>query len=150
MRHGAAFKRGTYRAIFIGFVAVVLTYTGWVALWARQGESLQKVSLGRDSCAHCGMVVSDQRYAVSLLTRDKQNHNVTAHFDDIGCFLKYARKHKVSEPQGVAYDRVSGKAIALREARFEKDEKIMTPMGTGWVAGTGSGSGLSLEQAIEH
>src|SRR5262245_16948176 len=46
-------------------------------------DSPPAIAYGRDECAHCGMIISDDRFAAALIVRDgAQSHPLL--FDDIG------------------------------------------------------------------
>jgi len=47
----------------------------------------------KESCAHCGMAVSDPRYAAEIQTRDGR----VLFFDDPGCLLQYEKDHHPEE-----------------------------------------------------
>lgn len=95
---------------------------------------------GRDECAECGMLVSDQRCAASLLVErgGRREHLV---YDDIGCMLQ-------AERDGASVGRVIERHVrdysgdgwleAGRAAFVRADPTAMpTPMGSGIVAFAG-------------
>jgi len=47
----------------------------------------------KESCAHCGMAVSDPRYAAEIQTRDGR----VLYFDDPGCLLQYQKDRHPEE-----------------------------------------------------
>jgi hypothetical protein len=128
-----AFRRNSGAKLIFFLVLLLGSYGGWVMLWAQQGSALQEVSVGRDACHHCGMVISDSRHAVSVLDRDKDGHAVTRHFDDVGCFKAFQMESGRETWEGVAHDFESGNAVSLSRVEFRKT-RFSTPMGTGWVA----------------
>ncbi len=95
---------------------------------------------GRDECAACGMLVSDQRCAGSLLVeRDGRREHLI--YDDIGCMLE-------AERDGASLGQVIERHVrdysgdgwleAGRAAFVRADPKAMpTPMGSGIVAFAG-------------
>lgn len=119
------------KRIVLGLFFIVGIYSAWVLAWSRQGAELASVRLGVDRCHHCGMIVSEMRYAISVLGKDEQGHPVTWHFDDPGCYEAFARAHP-GKWTGVAHDARTGSEIPLDRARFVHtgDE---TPMGSGTV-----------------
>lgn len=48
----------------------------------RDPRGLVDIKWGRDACAHCGMVLSDFRFAVQAIGPGARDHWV---FDDVGC-----------------------------------------------------------------
>lgn len=88
------------------------------------------VALDRTACAHCGMLVSDLRYAAALRLRPGEEARV---FDDIGCMLQeWPRTGDGATAAAWAMD-VDGTWIDAREATFVRGA-IRTPMGGGIVA----------------
>jgi hypothetical protein len=143
-----AFKRKTGRRAMGAFAAIAVAAVVWLVLWSRQGAALQEVAIGRDACSHCGMVVSDRRYATSVLGKDEHGHPLTKHYDDVGCFLRAMAKQGEARPAGVAYDHGTGEPIPLEKARFVKGE-FDTPMGSGWVvSGSADAPYASFTQAL--
>ncbi len=125
-------NKSTKFFILGGILLFVLLYIFWVYSWSVQGEGLKKGRLGIDECHQCGMLLSDQRSVISILTKDNLNHDVTHHFDDIGCFLNYASTHREEKWEGLSYDFETLKEIPLTKANFEKGN-YHTPMGSGWI-----------------
>jgi hypothetical protein len=121
------------RKLTLAVMVLLVAYAVWIALWARQGEGLAAVRLGIDRCHHCGMIVSDIRYSVSILDRDEEGHAVSRHFDDPGCYQEFAREHPGRSFAGIAHDYRSGQAMPIESARFER-RAVETPMGSGVVA----------------
>lgn len=93
--------------------------------------------LGRDECAGCGMIISEERSAAALLMEEggERRHLV---FDDIGCMLDYEREHAAGARviERYVHDYGSrewgpgGSAVFL----IAEDGKLATPMGSGIVA----------------
>ena len=130
---GVVFKnKSTKYFIFAGILVFFLIYLIWVVSWSNQGEGLQKGRLGIDECHQCGMLLSDQKTVVSVLTKDSYGHSVTYHFDDVGCFLNYASTHSQEKWIGIAHDYETAQEIPLINANFEQSN-YRTPMGSGWI-----------------
>lgn len=126
-------KRGSFAKILLLAGVMVAAYAFWIAAWSRHGEQVRPVRVGIDSCHHCGMIVSDPRFAISVLDRDEQGHVQTRHFDDPGCFRAYAKKTGGTEWIGVAHDYRTGRELALKDAKLV-DSGVETPMGSGVIA----------------
>jgi len=95
--------------------------------------------LGRDECAECGMIVSEDRSACAVLVefKGRREHRM---FDDIGCMLDYEHE----PPEGVdvveefVHDHESGVWAGARECAFlcAPPHALPTPMASGIAAFT--------------
>lgn len=149
-----------------------LGYLGIIAIWLLaaiaslhgcRGAALlgpPTLRMGRDECAECGMIISEDRFSSALLIeRDGIREHIL--FDDIGCMLDYERSHAdqavkerfVHEHDTRAWRTASGSA-------FVCSDSITTPMGSGLAAFADTaaaedrakltrGRMLSLEQLAE-
>lgn len=127
------FRKPIGRQVAFALLVLFGVAAVWVAVWSGRGNSLETVRLGMDRCFHCGMIVSDLRFAVSALDRDEQGHTVTRHFDDPGCFQEFAKQYPNRQWVGVAHDFRDSREIPLSQTQFQKSE-LDTPMGSGMVA----------------
>lgn len=89
--------------------------------------------LGRDECAHCGMIVSEERFSSALLLSegDYSNHLV---FDDIGCMLDYQAEHtNLKVVGGFVHDYDSRQWLSAGHASYvlASPGSVATPMGSG-------------------
>lgn len=88
------------------------------------------VALDRTACAHCGMLVSDLRFAAAFRLRPGEEALV---FDDIGCMLEEWRQAgDTSAAVAWAMD-ADGTWVEASAATFVRG-LIRTPMGGGTVA----------------
>lgn len=93
--------------------------------------------VGRDECAECGMLISEDRCASALLiARDGIREHIA--FDDIGCMLDY-QSHTPADVQIVdafVLDYESRAWIPAANAHFvyADRERLHTPMASGIVA----------------
>src|SRR5688572_11058976 len=93
-----------------------------------KADSPPAIQVDRTACAHCTMLVSDERYAAAYETAAGESRV----FDDIGCLLEAVRH----EPQAEAlrfwfHDALTSQWIRGDEAVFVKSDRIKTPMGGG-------------------
>lgn len=135
-------SKSTKFFIIAGIAVFFLIYFIWVVSWSTQGKGLRRGEIGIDPCHLCGMLLSDQKTVVSILTNNQHNHETTYHFDDIGCFLTYAQKHKAEKWEGVAYDYETLEEIPLINTNFEKSD-YRTPMGSGLISRKNPGPNTS-------
>jgi hypothetical protein len=126
------YRKGVAIKISAVFVTAIAVYALWVSAWSKSAEKLEPVHLGVDACHHCGMIVSDMNFEISVLDSDSMGHPVTRHFDDPGCFKEFAKAHLNTKWVGVAHDHRTGREIPLAEARF-LETNVETPMGSGIV-----------------
>ncbi len=92
--------------------------------------------LGRDECAHCGMIVSEERFSSALLVSDGDSWNHLV-FDDIGCMLDYHAEHaKLKVVEGFVHDYDSRQWLSAEHASYvlASSGAVATPMGSGIVA----------------
>jgi copper chaperone NosL len=85
------------------------------------------VFYGDDACAHCSMIVSDERFAAQLKTETGKAHK----FDAIECMAAYVQEQK---EVNVAHLWISdfsnpGSWIPVEEAQFIQSPQIKSPMG---------------------
>lgn len=97
------------------------------------------LSLGRDECAHCGMLLNEERCASAAIVRNEHGETEYLVYDDIGCMLDREEERGSADVQSRYvrdYDRRewidATQAIFLRAP----GERIRTPMGSGIVAFT--------------
>jgi len=117
------------------FILAITLLTFASACQRRVATGPPELRLGRDMCAHCGMMISDDRYAGSLLV-DRDIDPLL--FDDIGCMLDYEREHAPETRFTARFVRDyharrwldSGAAHYLCADR----DRLVTPMGSGIVA----------------
>lgn len=56
---------------------------------AESPKGVRLIAFGRESCAQCGMTISDPRFAAQLQTTAGDIYD----FDDPGCLLSFLRQH---------------------------------------------------------
>jgi nitrous oxide reductase accessory protein NosL len=120
-----------------GYFRRSLWAAGWVLALALAGCEVElppgppAVQLGHDLCVHCGMIISDQRFAAAtVVLRDGKRTALL--FDDIGDLIDYHRE----TPTEVAVERYvtdyNTKAwVAFDQASFVVAADAHTPMGSG-------------------
>jgi len=73
-------------------LAAALAACGRSENWA---EGMRPIKWDRDPCAHCGMVISDRRFAAELCGAAS---NAVAKFDDVGCAVSWQRDKAQAQP----------------------------------------------------
>ena len=109
------------------FLLLAVTSVGCSA----KADGPPPIQVDRTACAHCTMLVSDERFAAAYETAAGESRV----FDDIGCLLDAVRH----EPQAETlrfwfHDAHTSDWIRGEEAVFVKSNRIKTPMGGGIVA----------------
>ena len=89
-----------------------------------------QIGYGRDTCARCGMIISDERYAAALVAPDGR----VRLFDDAGEMLMSAAEDAPEGQRAWAHDRQGKQWIDATTAIYARGEPETTPMGTGYVA----------------
>ncbi len=94
-----------------------------------------KIAYGRDECAECGMIINDERYAAALrvIVGGRAQDLL---FDDIGDMLDYEREHagQVDVTRRYVHDFEERVWTSASDARFLRNERYHTPMGSGIIA----------------
>ncbi|MFN3337257.1 MAG: nitrous oxide reductase accessory protein NosL [Thermomicrobium sp.] len=110
---------------------VALLVTIPLAACQRQRElSPPQVRYGRDTCAECGMILSDARFAAAAATADGE----TVLFDDIGCLLIYRQKQSPSWAAIWVHDLDTQSWLQAENAWYLVSQGIRSPMGYGIAA----------------
>jgi nitrous oxide reductase accessory protein NosL len=92
---------------------------------------------GREECAECGMLVSEDRFsAASLVTREGER--LYLYFDDIGCLLDYERgaPESLEVHERYTHDHATRQWLDAEDAAYllAGPQKLTTPMGSGIAA----------------
>ena len=89
------------------------------------------IQVDRTACAHCTMLVSDERFAAAYETPSGEAHV----FDDIGCMREAIKSEASAASIRFWYHDVkTGEWIRGEEAAFDTSTRFKTPMGSGIVA----------------
>ena len=114
----------TLRLILLG--AILLT-----AGCSAKADGPPAIQVDRTACAHCTMLVSDERFAAAY-ERPSGEARV---FDDIGCMQEAMKAETAPASLRVWYHDVeTGEWIRGEEAELVKTDRFKTPMGGGIVA----------------
>jgi len=111
----------------------VLT-AAWIGFLGGCGADLDRpptVRYGEEACAHCRMIISDDRFAAAIVTRGGESLK----FDDVGCLVQ--READQSTPPGSIYwvrDFDGGGWLDARSASYVRSAKVNSPMGYGLTA----------------
>jgi copper chaperone NosL len=104
------------------------------------------VHYGRDECAHCGMIVSDERFAAALrIKADGAIRDLV--FDDIGDLLDYQREKgsALDVVRSYVHDFQTKQWSDATTASFVKSDEVHSPMGSGIVAASDRTGGEALQ-----
>ncbi len=105
------------------------------ALWLAgcAGESPDQpptVFLGESVCAHCNMIISDERFASATVVRGPRGPEAYL-FDDFNCQMDYERSHPDAEiVSRWAHDYETGTWFHPDEGWFVRSDELVTPMGS--------------------
>jgi copper chaperone NosL len=93
--------------------------------------------LGRDECAECGMLVSEDRFSTASLVA-KGGERLYYYFDDVGCLLDYERElpGDVTVIERYVHDHDTKAWVSAQDASFllAGVAALQTPMGSGIAA----------------
>ena len=107
--------------------------------------------VGRDECAECGMIVSEDRCSSAMLVEisGRREHIM---FDDIGCMLDYERTRagQFTAVDAFVHDHATRAWVRAREASFllADRERLPTPMGSGLVAFATREAALEMRKEV--
>jgi len=93
------------------------------------------IRFGETTCAECGMIISQPKYAGSFAYAEGEGRFKSLAFDDIGDMISHMRKHPELIPVGVwVHDYDSEEWIDAETAYFVESSAIRSPMGHGVAA----------------
>lgn len=99
-----------------------------------QASGPPNIRLGRDECAECGMIISENRYSASMVVDDRGVRTPLL-FDDIGDLLDHERGHPDLRPLArYVHDHESRAWLDAAAASYVHADAIHTPMGSGLAA----------------
>lgn len=144
------------RFIAAGFaltpLAAALSACGKSGAWP---EGMAEIKWDRDTCARCGMVISDRRFAAEMRGGEK---DIAFKFDDIGCAAFWMRDKQKDYPWmtdaatriWVADASSTGdKWLEARKAHYAGGK--MSPMGYNYGARSSAEAGaLDFEEMRQH
>jgi copper chaperone NosL len=114
------------RALLSGSAVLLLSACGGSGTSSDKPPS---ISFGRDVCARCGMLISDDRYAAAFTSK-----NPAVLFDDVGELVATAQEHGVEGLRVWVHDASSREWTDGTTAFYVARPDRATPMGTGLVA----------------
>jgi len=116
-----------------------------------QAEGPPDLRVGRDECAECGMLISEDRCACAFLIEYRGSREY-AMFDDLGCMLDYEHDGRdgVRIIRGYVRDHDSRLWVQSDQAvfLFADREKLLTPMGSGVVAFSSADAAGPTREAV--
>lgn len=95
-----------------------------------EGSGPPTIHFGADTCAYCGMVIADRRFAAAW-----RGPSGPQRFDDVGCLVLLLRRQP--EPGAIrawASDYRSETLVPAETAGYVVDAEVNTPMAYGLVA----------------
>jgi nitrous oxide reductase accessory protein NosL len=110
----------------------------WLPACGGRGlEGPPELRAGRDECAECGMIVTDDRACAAVLV-EIDGHHEHRLFDDLGCLIDFQNESRDGRRvlEGWVVDHADGGWLPLKEAHYLLADtgRLMTPMGSGYVA----------------
>jgi copper chaperone NosL len=135
-----------YRFIFVFALFLLLAACGAPSV---DPNVPPQIVYGEDVCAHCGMIISDERFASSIVVEKSPNVYEHLIFDDIGDMFAYVQEAGAGI-QIVTYfvhDFHSREWLDARQAYFVKAPAATTPMGSGFAAFAGEMEAEAQAQA---
>jgi copper chaperone NosL len=98
---------------------------------AANGDRPPQIEVDRTACAHCGMLISEPRFAAAYRAHGSE----ALVFDDIACLL--AAVSREADPRVLRFwfhDVATSEWMDGERAVFIKSERLRTPMAGGLVA----------------
>ena len=106
---------------------------------APRADQPPQIRYGEETCAFCGMLISEERFAAALTTATGEPKI----FDDLGCLLHALTHRDRSMGRVWVHDYRSGRWLEAPRAVFVHSDDVPTPMGGGLVA-------FSTQEAAEQ
>jgi copper chaperone NosL len=94
------------------------------------GDGPPTVRYGQEECAHCRMIVNDDRFAAAIVTTAGDAHK----FDEISCVTDYLAANSPAVKGVWVRGYRSGQWHDARQAHYAHGPKLQTPMGSGLAA----------------
>ena len=110
-----------------------------VGCQAPRANQPPQIRYGEETCAFCGMLISEERFAAALTTATGD----TKTFDDLGCLLHALAEPDHSTVRAWVHDYGSGRWLEAPHAVFVHSDDVPTPMGGGFAA-------FSIQAAAEQ
>jgi copper chaperone NosL len=88
------------------------------------------IRFGEEACAHCRMIISDERFAAARVDPDGE----TLKFDDIGCLVEYEADDLPPAAAYWVHDFKGPEWLPARAAIFVHSANVASPMGHGLAA----------------
>jgi copper chaperone NosL len=110
-------------------LALVVTLSMSACSPQKPGD-VPEMKVGRDACARCGMIVSDDRFASGYVDDDGR----AVIYDDIGEFLEAVASKPELKARAFVRDAVDARWLPASSAVFKRIEGLPTPMGSGYAA----------------
>ncbi len=105
------------------------------------------IRYGIDACAHCGMIISDARYAAATIALVDGEQRALL-FDDIGDQLDYAADHAEIKPiRRYVHDHQTRDWVSADAAQYVHAPSLHTPMGSGIAAFASAASAHTFADA---
>ncbi len=117
--------RGTAGAACSGLLSLLL-----VGCQAPRTDQPPPIRYGEETCASCGMLISEDRFAAALTPAAGE----TKAFDDVGCLLGDLTERDRSAARVWVHDHDSGRWLEAARAVFVRSREVPTPMGGGLFA----------------
>jgi copper chaperone NosL len=114
--------------------AVALALTVCACRPASDALAPPEIHYGEDVCAECGMILSDPRFAASVVVGTPSEPRAVI-FDDIGDMFDYAHKHpELTVLKWYVHDYDTQAWLPAEAATFIQSNALHTPMGHGLAA----------------
>jgi copper chaperone NosL len=122
--------RNTQYAIRTIFIVALLFTALTACRSAVDLDSPPDIRYGEDVCDHCGMIISEARFAAGYITAEGE----TRRFDDIGNMVAYHLEMGENVAVFWVHDYETAVWLPADEATLAYVEGLITPMGSGLVA----------------
>jgi copper chaperone NosL len=113
----------------IGIIAAVVC-GGMVGGCGVNPSQPPSIRYGEEACAHCRMIISDDRFAAALVTDTGE----TLKFDDIGCLVEHEADRQRSAVTYWVRSFKEDNWLDARTAAYVRSDEVQSPMGYGLAA----------------
>ncbi len=126
-------KKKTLPLILLIIVIPVILLTIWLSYLDNSDEKISPIVAGVTKCSHCGMMISDLRFAAAIRFKSEKKSHADHYYDDLGCLKNHSSEFHYEHLEGWVHSFKSEKKIPINKAWFIKTQR-QTPMGSGWIA----------------
>jgi len=116
---------------------------------AQDNDGPPEIRYGDSVCAHCGMIISDERFATSTIVESDRG-DLPIIFDDFNCQVNYESAHpQLKVVARWSHDHDTSEWKPSEELWFIRSDKLNTPMASHVAAFTSEADARAFAEPID-